>query len=298
MDYLITGATGFIGSKVVARLLGAGHEVNYLARKRSGSLDSRAAFHLWKPEEAPPLDSVPSVDTVIHLAGEPIAQRWNAEIKRRIYTSRVDGTRRLVETLGKLRHKPSVLVSASATGYYGDRGDEILTETSRPGTDFLADLCLHWEREAVRAQEFGMRVVLIRIAPVLGRDGGMLAKLLPVFRAGIGGKLASGKQWMPWIHIDDLVELLLFAAANANVRGPLNGAAPKPVRNAEFTSALGKAVHRPAWFAVPGFALRLGLGEAGRYMIASQRVVPQATLESGYIFQHADIGKALTNCGT
>jgi uncharacterized protein (TIGR01777 family) len=293
MDFLLTGATGFIGSKLVDRLLADGNEVNYLGRKRSKTLDSRAAFHVWNSGETPPLDSVPTTDAVINLAGEPVAQRWNDEVKKRIYASRVDGTRLLVEALGKVRHKPSVLISASATGYYGERGDEILTESSSRGTGFLADVCVEWEREALRAEQFGIRVVLIRIAPVLGAGGGILAKALPVFRMGLGGKLASGRQWMPWIHIDDLIEMFLFAAAQPEARGPWNGTAPDHVTNAQFTSALATAVRRPALFTVPRFAVRLAIGEAADAMLESQRVVPERPLASGFAFQYPEIGLAL-----
>jgi uncharacterized protein (TIGR01777 family) len=293
MDYLITGATGFIGHHLVARLLQAGNEVNYLGRKRSRTLDSRAAFHLWIPGERPPIDSVPTVDAVIHLAGEPVAQRWNEAVKGRIYASRVDSTRRLVAALAGLRHKPSILISASATGYYGNRGDEMLTETSPAGDDYLANVCVEWEREAMRAAEFGLRVVLVRIAPVLGRGGGILSKMLPPFRLGLGGKLGSGRQWMPWIHLNDLMELLLFAVANRNVKGALNGSVPEPVTNAEFTRALARAVHRPALFKVPLFALRLALGEAAAYMVSSQRVLPKAAEDTGFRFQYPHLDNAL-----
>ncbi len=295
MDYLITGATGFIGRHLVPKLLAAGNEVNYLARRRSASLDSRAAFHLWNPGEPPPLDSVPTVDIVMNLAGEPVAQRWTQPVKRRIYESRVDATRRLVSAIERLRHKPSVLISASATGYYGDRSDEIITETSARGHDFLAGLCAQWEQEALRAKEFGLRVVLLRIAPVLGRDGGMLAKILPVFRSGLGGRLAGGKQWMPWIHIEDLINILLFSAETPNVEGPLNATSPQPVTNAAFTHALGRALHRPALFSVPQFALRLAFGELARYMTASQRVIPEAALAAGFRFKYPDLAGALRN---
>jgi uncharacterized protein (TIGR01777 family) len=295
MDYLLTGVTGFIGHKLVPHLLANGNEVTYLARKRSNTLDSRAAFHLWNPGEPPPLDSVPTADVVINLAGEPVFQRWNQTVKQRIYESRVNGTRRLVSAIGELRHKPSVLISASATGYYGDRGDEILTETSSPGSGFLARVCVEWEREALRAQEFGLRVAPIRIAPVLGGGGGVLTKTLPVFRWGLGGKVAGGKQWMPWIHIDDLVQLIVFAAQNANMKGPFNGSAPQPVTNADFTRALANAVHRPAIVSVPLFALRLGLGEGAVDMFASQRVLPECTQQAGFEFRYPDLASALRN---
>lgn len=293
MDYLITGASGFIGRKLVERLLGAGNEVNYLGRRRSSTLDSRAAFHRWDAGQVPPLDSVPTIDALVHLMGEPVAQRWTPEVKKRIRESRIDATRQLVASLSQLRHKPSVLVSASAVGYYGDRGDEVLTERSAPGDDFLAQACVEWEREALRARELGVRVVLIRIATVLGRGGGALEKMLPPFRFGIGGRFGNGRQWMPWIHADDLAQLLVFAAENGAVEGPLNGSAPQPVTNAEFTRAMAAAVHRPAIFSIPKFALKLALGEMAEFAFKSMRVVPEATERAGFRFQYTEVEAAL-----
>ena len=193
----------------------------------------------------------------------------------------------------KLKHKPSVLVSASAVGIYGDRGDEILTERSTPGKDFLADACLAWEREALRAGEFGVRVVAVRIAIVLGSQGGALKQMLVPFRLGVGGPLGSGKQWMPWIALHDLVRLFVFAAENQSIQGALNGAAPVPVTNAEFTKALSRVMHRPAMMPVPKFALRLALGEVADFMLASQRVIPEAAQRAGFRFEHSQIEEAL-----
>ncbi len=293
MNYLITGGTGFIGRHLVDHLLGSGNEVNYLGRQRSQTLDSRAAFHLWNRGEEPSLNSVPRLDAVVHLAGEPVAQRWTPQIKGAIYNSRVDGTRKLVEAIGRLRHKPSVLVSASAVGIYGDRGKEILTEESTPGKDFLADVCVAWEREALRARELGMRVVLVRIGIVLGRDGGALAKMLPPFRLGMGGPLGSGKQWMPWIALHDLVRLIVFAAEQEKAQGALNAVSPEPVTNAQFTEALGQALHRLAMVPIPRLALRVMMGEVANAMLASQRVVPERTLRTGFRFEGDEIGKTL-----
>ena len=293
MNYLLTGATGFIGQSLVNYLLGNGHEVNYLGRKRSTTLDGRAAFHLWKRDEDPLLNSVPRLDAVVHLAGEPVAQRWNEKIKQEIYHSRVDGTRKLVTAIQKLKHKPSVLVSASAVGIYGNRGDEILTEKSAPGKDFLADVCLGWEREALRAGEFGIRVVTVRIGIVLGSQGGALKQMLVPFRLGAGGPLGSGRQWMSWITLQDLARLFVFAAENESVHGALNGAVPEPVTNAEFTKALSRAVHRPAIVPAPRFALRLALGPVADYMLASQRVIPEAAQQAGFQFKHSQIEEAL-----
>jgi uncharacterized protein len=290
--YLITGASGFIGSKLVKTLLSRGHSVNYLGRKRSTKLDSRAAFHCWNPGEKAPLNSVPTVDAIVHLAGEPVAQRWTGEVKERIYNSRVDGTRKLVSAIGELQHKPAVLIAASAVGYYGDRGDEVLTEDSAPGNDFLAQLCVDWEQEATRAHEFGVRVVRIRIGIVLGRDGGALKQMLTPFRLGIGGRLGNGRQWMPWIHVDDLLGLFVFAAENTSIEGPLNGSSPEPVTNAEFTRRLAQALHRPAIFAVPKLALRLAVGELADFVLASSRVVPEAPTRSGFKFACPELGAA------
>src|SRR5690349_20798093 len=200
MTYLITGATGFLGRRLVELLLSAGHDVQYLGRRRDLSMDPRAAFHHWKDPShtLPPLDSVPRLDAVIHLAGEPIAQRWSESVKRNIRESRTLVTRNLVNALGTLRYQPGVLVSSSAIGYYGDRGDEVLTEESPPGEDFLADVSTAWEREAGCARELGIRVVTVRTGIVLG-PGGALEQMLPPFRLGLGGRLGSGRQWMSWI---------------------------------------------------------------------------------------------------
>ena len=295
MNYLVTGASGFIGRRVVGRLLADGHSVNYLARNRATRMDSRAAFHVWNAEQPAPLDSIPRLDAIIHLAGEPIAQRWNSEVKRRIYESRVTGTRNLVAAIGKLNHKPSVLVSASAIGYYGDRGDEILIEPSPPGQGFLAELCVKWEREAFRAADSGLRVAVVRIATVLGKEGGALKKMLPAFRLGIGGKFGDGRQWMSWIHVEDLVELILFIAGRSGVSGVLNASSPQPVRNEAFTRELAEAVHRPAILPAPRFALRLALGEMSDFLFASARVQPKATEQAGFHFRYPDLSEALRN---
>lgn len=293
MDYLISGATGFIGRNVVKQLLALGHEVNYMGRRRSQRIDSRAAFHFWNANEAPPLNSISRLDAIVHLAGEPVAQRWNEEVKRQIYASRVEGTRKLVSAMSDLKHKPAVLVCASAVGYYGNRGDEILTEKSTPGDDFLAQVCIDWEREALRAREFDIRVAIIRISVVLGTDGGALNKMLTSFRLGIGGRLGSGRQWMPWIHIHDLVRLLIYSAENPTASGPLNGCTPQPVTNAEFVQALARALHRPAILPVPKFALRIVLGEVADALLSSLRVIPEATLRTGFEFEYPDLEGAL-----
>lgn len=297
MTYLLTGATGLIGTALVEKLLAGAHAVNYLGPRRSPLLDSRASFHRWDRNAAPDFGGMPRLDAVINLAGEPIAQRWTDDVKRRIYSSRVDGTRRLVDALGASRYKPKVLVSASAVGFYGDRGEELLSEHSPRGDGFLAEACVDWEKEALRAEEFGIRVVLIRIAMVLSNRGGALKQMLPPFKLGIGGNFGSGRQWVPWIELNDLVRLLIHASVTESVRGPLNACAPEPVRNSEFTKALGKAVHRPTFMPVPGVALKLVLGELSGFVLASQRIVPERTLESGFGFVSQDLEttlKALT----
>src|SRR5579863_9941329 len=201
------------------------------------------------------------MDAVIHLAGEQVAQRWNPKVKQRIRDSRVLGTRRLVDAIARVQHKPGVLVCASAIGYYGDRGDELLTESSGPGSGFLAEVCREWEEEASHAADFGLRVVKLRIGFVLGKEGGALAKMVPAFRAGVGGRLGSGRQWMPWIHAADLAEMFVHAAEGdsgvSGIGGVWNACAPNPVTNAEFTRELGSVLHRPTLFPVPAFALRL-----------------------------------------
>lgn len=293
MNCLITGASGFIGRRLVHTLLANGHSVNYLARQRSTTLDSRAAFHLWNRKEEPSLESVPRLDAVFHLAGEPVSQRWTPEVKRRIVESRVDGTRRLVSAIGKLKHKPSVLLSTSAVGYYGDRGDQILTEASGPGQGFLADVCQGWEREAARAREFGLRVVFLRVATVIGKDGGALKPMLVPFKLGVGGRFGNGKQWMPWIHLEDLVSLYIFAAGNGSAEVPLNAVAPEIVTNEEFTKTLGKVLGRPTLIPAPRFALRAVLGELAGFVLSSQRVIPEATERAGFQFRFGKLEPAL-----
>ncbi|HXE10771.1 MAG TPA: TIGR01777 family oxidoreductase [Bryobacteraceae bacterium] len=295
MTFLITGATGFLGRRLVDMLIAEGHAVVYLAGKRSKSLDSRAAFHLWTHREQMLLElkAVPLCDAVIHLAGEPIAQRWTSEAKKRIRESRILRTRDLVDGIGQLPHKPGVFISASAVGYYGNRGNEVLTEESAPGKGFLADVCVHWEEEADRAREFGLRVVKVRNGMVLGEDGGALKKLLPPFRMGLGGRLGSGKQWVSWIHRDDLLRMLIWAAANPNIAGVLNGTAPEPVTNAQFTRDLAHALGKPAIIPVPRFGLRLALGEMSDVLLDSARAIPAAAQQQGFQFAFRDVQPAL-----
>ncbi len=294
MNITVTGATGFVGSRLVRTLLDAGHAIHALGRKRSADLPVAAQFSEWRAAQSePPPASLRNADAVIHLAGEPVAQRWTAETKQRIRASRVDGTRNLVNALSKLPHPPQVLVCASAIGYYGARGNEILTENSPPGDDFLSRVAVEWEQAALAAGSLAVRVVPLRFGMVLGTDGGALAKLLPPFRLGLGGPLASGRQWMSWIHIDDVIALILFALDNSQVHGPLNATAPQPVTNSQFTRILARQLHRPAILPVPRFALKLLFGEMAEVILASQRVLPQAAQSAGFHFQYPQLGPAL-----
>lgn len=295
MKCLVSGGTGFIGRPIVDRLLRDGHYVGVYSRHPGREKRAAVASFFWDPLEGePPADSLNTMDAVIHLAGEPVAQRWNASVKRRIRDSRVLGTRALVDAIGQAQHKPKVLVCASAIGYYGDRGDEILTESSPPGDGFLVDVCRAWEAEADRASQFGLRVIRLRVGFVLGKGGGALARMLPAFRACVGGRLGSGKQWMPWIHIDDVAEMFVYAAENG-ISGVWNAAAPNPVTNTAFTREMASLLHRPAVFPVPPFALKLAFGELAQHMLDSARVIPEAALKRNFPFRYPEIGPALRN---
>ena len=293
MKCIISGGTGFIGRRVVDRLLKDSHYVAVWSRKPGLDRRTAVATHSWDPLAGePPLESLNGMDCVIHLAGENVAQRWNPEVKRRIRDSRVLGTQRIVDSIEQVRHKPKVLICASAIGIYGDRGDEILTEASVPGTGFLADTCRAWEAEADRARRFGMRVVKIRIGFVLGKDGGALQKMVPAFKAFVGGKLGSGKQWMPWVHVDDVAEIFAYAVEN-EISGVWNATSPNPVRNSDFTKELAGALGRPALFPVPAPALKLAFGEFAQHMVDSARVIPENLTKAGFRFRHPELGGAL-----
>ncbi len=295
MNALVTGATGFVGHRLLARL----DRPAVLSLNAEKAAKELAAFGVrsfaWEMGAPPPAAAFDGVDTVFHLAGEPVAEgRWNERKKARIRDSRIIGTRNLVTALRNLAVKPKTLVSASAVGYYGSRGDAELDENAAPGSDFLSEVCIGWEREAVAARELGVRVVLMRTGIVLGAGGGALAKMLTPFKLGLGSPLGSGDQYMPWIHIDDLVELMLFAAGNPNLSGPVNGVAPHPVTNREFTKTLGRVLGRPIFMpAVPPFAIKLLIGEFGQVLLDSQRAVPRAALDAGFQFRHPELEAAL-----
>jgi uncharacterized protein len=292
MRALVTGATGFIGRRLAASLdrpmvLSRRPET---AKRILGNVETFA----WEPESGPPPpQSLEGVDAVFNFAGEPVAGgRWTAERKKRIRASRVLGTRNLVAGIEAQQKRPRALISASAVGYYGSRGDEVLQESTAPGSDFLAEVCQAWESEANRAGQFGVRVVTPRIGLVLGKGGGALARMLTPFKLGLGGPLGNGRHWVPWIHLDDLVGLLLHAA-NSEISGAMNAVGPAPVTNRQFTRAVAAALHRPAIFPVPEFALRLMFGELASVLLASQRVVPQVAVKTNYRFRYASLDDAL-----
>lgn len=278
----ITGARGFIGGHVACLAHERGHEVVAFSR-HPGSADRR-----FSTDAAPDLSGL---DAVVHLAGESIMGLWTPAKKRRIRDSRVEGTRRLVEALNSDAGAPRILVSGSAIGYYGDTGEREVTESDAAGDGFLAEVAAEWEAEAAHATQ--ARVTFIRTGLVLGPDGGAMRLIAPAFRLALGGPLGNGRQWMSCVHVDDVAGLILHAMEQEAVRGPLNAVLPAPLRNADFTRALARAVHRPAILPVPAFALKLGLGELSGLLLDSQRVRPEATLASGYRFRHSTIEAAL-----
>lgn len=279
----ITGASGFIGSEVSRSAVQNGHEVVPFSRRPSAGARQFGT-------EAPP--DVSGLEAVVNLAGESIMGLWTRDKKRRIHDSRVLGTRRLVEAMAVAKDGPRVLINASAIGFYGDTGDREVDESTPSGEGFLAEIARAWEMEAIRAEEYGIRVVCVRIGFVLGR-GGAIRLIAPVFRFGLGGNLGNGRQWMSGVHVDDVVGIILWALGDGNVRGPVNAVMPEPFRNADFTRELGRAVRRPAILPAPAFALRLGLGELSHLMLDSMRVRPRVAAERGYVFRFATLPGAL-----
>ena len=286
---LVSGASGPIGAALVPLLKQHGYEVIRLVRGTKSAGDEIP----WDPSQPLRPQLVSGFDAVVHLAGESIVGRWNAAKKRRILDSRVQGTRHLAEALAEAPARPRVLITASAIGYYGDRGEEILREDSRSGNGFLPEVCREWEAASARAEEAGIRRVQIRIGLVLSPLGGALQKMLTPFRLGVGGRIGSGKQWWSWIHVQDLAGAIQHVMTG-DLSGPVNLVAPAPVRNAEFTSALASVLSRPAIFPMPAFAVRLGFGEMGdELLLASQHVEPTKLTMSGYAFQFPELKKAL-----
>ena len=296
MNLVITGASGFVGTALVERLAAAGHGLTLLSRSpRASRVAGKVSWRRWDslaPEEWQ--DALDGCDGVIHLAGEPIAgKRWSESQKERLRSSRIDTTRAIVDALGKAQRRPRFLINASAVGYYGPHGDEVLTESAPAGKDFLGQLCAAWEAEANKAKELGLRVALLRTGIVLGKGKGALARMVFPFKMFAGGRLGSGKQWFPWIHIEDEVGLIHFLIEHENAEGPFNGSAPNPVTMDEFCKALGRVLNRPSWAPVPASLLSLLLGEMADMLLTGQRALPEAAQKLGFEFKHTDVVRAL-----
>jgi uncharacterized protein (TIGR01777 family) len=290
----ITGATGRIGTHLVKALKDRGDDVCVLSRnpKRAGERLGVEAFE-WDPTgDGAPSEALAGRDAVVHLAGEDVGQRWSDAVKAEISASREKGTRNLVTGIFAATPRPAALIGASASGYYGPRGDEIVDEQAPPGTDWLSEVCVRWEQQT-DAAKLGMRVVKVRTGIVLDAEGGALAKMLTPFRAGVGGPIGSGKQYMPWIHLDDLVGIYLAAIDHPTFAGPINASAPEPATNKAFAKALGKALHRPAVAPVPGLVIKGMYGQMSQIVLTGVRMIPGRAGELGYEFRHPDLDEAL-----
>ena len=289
MNIGITGATGFIGRKIIDLALRRGHEVIAFTRDPRNSIPG-CEIRPFSIDQPP---NIRGCEALIHLAGESVVGLWTPAKKRRIVESRLLGTRRIVEAINATNEKPEVFLSGSAIGFYGNRGDEELSETAPGGQGFLAETTQAWEAEALLAKD--VRRITLRTSIVLGNHGGALRTLAPIFKLALGGPLGDGRQWMSWIHLHDLARLALFAIENLQVHGPLNGSAPWPVRNAEFTQTLAKTLRRPAFFRVPASLLRLALGDFSHELLDSKRVVPSSALDHGFPFEFSELSPALKN---
>ncbi|MCY2961289.1 MAG: TIGR01777 family oxidoreductase [Planctomycetota bacterium] len=291
MNVLVTGGTGFVGNILVNLLCARSDRVTVLTRNPERFRSARAgmSYVAW------PVD-VSKFDAVVNLAGAGVLdRRWNDAYKAELRASRVDLTRRLVDAMAASPKRPRALISASAVGFYGDRGEELLPESSAPADGFLSQLCVDWEAEANKATQYGVRVATVRIGLVLGSHGGALKQMTPIFKLGLGGPFGSGQAWFPWIHVNDLCSLMIHAISGENVSGPLNGAAPGIVRNKEYVRTFGRVLSRPAFLPVPPFALRIALGEVASVLTASQHTVPERTLATGFRFQFPELEPALRN---
>lgn len=292
MKILVSGSHGLVGTALINALEPEGHEIYRLVRHYP---DSSSEIE-WSPERySIALSLIEGFDAVVHLAGESIAEgRWTDAKKKQIRESRTRGTKLLADALGNLTNPPRVLLSASAIGYYGDRDDEVLTESSAPGSDFLSEVCVEWEKATSHATAMGIRVMNARFGIILDKEGGALKKMLPPFRMGIGGRIGDGKQWMSWIALDDVVSALKLGLTNELLTGPVNFVAPSPVRNAEFTKTLGHVLSRPTIFPIPEFGVRLAFGEmADALLLSSQRVEPKVLKQAGYEFKYPTLDGAL-----
>lgn len=291
MKVAISGVSGLVGSALRESLTNDGHEV--IAISRRSSLPPLKTL-TWDVENGRfDASGLENVDVVVHLAGEPVAQRWNDERKQAIRDSRVDSARLLVEGLKSLKNPPKLLASASAVGFYGDGGDTELDESAPPGTGFLPDVCQEWEKATMEALGVGIRATSIRTGIVLSTKGGALPQMLLPFKLGVGGPVGTGSQWMPWIHIDDIVGAYRFVIDNDDLVGAVNGTAPNPVTNAEFSKALGRALHRPAFLPAPAFGLKILFGEMSEILLEGQRAIPKKLLTAGYEFKYPEVGAAL-----
>lgn len=298
MKIVIAGGSGFIGKALIRHLQQAGHRVIVLTRKPVAQQPPQAGpllYEHWDAKTAGPwINQIDGADAVINLSGEPIAaKRWTTAQKNKIVASRIEAAEAIIDAISRAKKKPSVLVNASAVGYYGNVPFGNVTENADKGTGFLADTCEQWEKTALRAGSSGVRVVLARIGIVLEKGGGALAKMLPPFYFFAGGSLGSGKQWLPWIHIEDAAKALLYAVENQGISGPMNLTAPEPVTMREFCSSLGKVIGRPSWAPVPAFALKMLLGEMSDMLLEGQKAVPEKLLKSGFRFQYPEIQKAI-----
>jgi uncharacterized protein (TIGR01777 family) len=301
MRVLVTGATGLLGGHVVQALLDGGDEVVGLTRdvERARAAEGRVEWHAWQPSlERPPAGAFAGVDAVVNLLGEPVNQRLTQTAKERIRASRVDATSNLVDAIGGLapESRPGVLVSQSAVGYYGDKGDALVDEAAPPGDDFLARLCVDWEAAALGAQDLGLRVAVLRTGLVLTPEGGLLKQLLLPFKLGLGGPMAGGDQYMPWIHLADEVGLILWCLSEARATGPINATGPNPVTNREFGKALAGTLGRPAIFPTPKLAIAALRGrELADIVSGGQRALPRRAQDLGYAFKHSELGPALAD---
>lgn len=292
MHVLITGGTGFIGRALCQELLDIGHKVTVSTR----SIERASTRLPVAAERVETLRQLHDVDVIYNLAGENLAAgRWTSARKKALYDSRIGSTRQLLSWIEALSRKPRLMVSASAIGYYGPHGDEMISEDEPPGNDFSSGLCRAWEAEANMAQALGVRVCITRLGIVLGIDGGVLGKMLPAFRFGLGGRLGSGRQWMSWIHRADLIRLFLWLAQSEAARGPYNATGPRPVRNIEFAQTLGRVLHRPVLIPMPASLLKILLGEMSDLLVSGQNVLPQRAQKEGFSFHHATLEDALND---
>jgi uncharacterized protein (TIGR01777 family) len=296
MKVLMTGGTGFVGTQLTSRLVQDGNEVTILTRSPKGPEKGVAGISYLRgdpTQKGPWQEAIKDHDTLINLAGASIFSKWTEKHKKAIRESRVHTTQNIVEGIPSRPEKPVTLFSTSAVGYYGFHGDEEFFEESPPGNDFLARIAVEWEREALKAKDKGARVVITRFGIVLGEKGGALSQMIPLFKKYIGGPIGSGKQWFSWVHIKDLAEAFSFLLKHPEISGPVNLCSPNPVRNRDLAKALGKALHKPSFMPAPGFMIKLVLGEFGSVILKGQKVIPKKLLENGFVFQYADIDKAL-----